>query len=65
MDAIANPHERRVSLALRKIARVKGRPVQVVPDVAFLRVVVDNGENDMVFSVIRNKALSNNSFMVQ
>ncbi len=63
VDGIANPQERRVTRALRKIARVKGRPVQIVPDVAFLRVVVDNGEKDMVYSVIRNKALSNNSLM--
>lgn len=63
LEAIADPRERRVAHALRKIARIKGTPVQIVPDVAFLRIVVDDGENDMIYSVIRNKALSNNSFM--
>ncbi|MCP4690823.1 MAG: isomerase, partial [Desulfobacterales bacterium] len=63
LDGIADPLERRVTRALRNVARIKGPPVQVIPDVAFLHIVADNGAKDMVYSLIRNKALSNNSFM--
>jgi spore cortex formation protein SpoVR/YcgB (stage V sporulation) len=35
----------------------------VVPDVTFIHVVTGDKENDLAYTVIRNKALSNNSFM--
>jgi hypothetical protein len=63
VDKYSSPGEQRADLALRKMTRIRGREIQVVPDVTFIHVVTADKDNDLAYSVIRNKALSNNSFM--
>jgi len=63
VDKNSSPLEQRADLALRKITRTRGPEIQVVPDVTFIHVVTGDKDNDLSYTVIRNKALSNNSFM--
>ena len=62
-DKNSSPLEQRADLALRKLTRIRGHEIQVVPDVTFIHVVTGDKDNDLSYTVIRNKALSNNSFM--
>jgi hypothetical protein len=55
--------EQRVDVALQKVTGKRGPEIQVVQDVTFIHVVTANKNNDLAYTVIRNKALSNNSFM--
>ena len=55
--------EQRADLALRKMTRIRGSEIQVVQDVTFIHVVTGDKNNDLAYTVIRNKALSNISFM--
>jgi hypothetical protein len=57
------PLEQRADLALQKVTGLRGPEIQVVQDLAFIHVVTGNKDNDLAYTVIRNKALSNNSFM--
>ena len=59
----SNPFERRADKAFWKIAQLHGKQVQLVPDVSFVRVATGNDKTDLIYTVIRNKALSNNSFL--
>jgi hypothetical protein len=63
VDKNSSPLEQRADLALRKLTRIRGHEIQVVPDVTFIHVVTGDKDNDLSYTVIRNKALSNNSFM--
>jgi hypothetical protein len=63
VDKNAGPLEQRADRALRKVTGKRGREIQVVQDVAFIHVVTGNKDKDLAYTVIRNKALSNNSFM--
>jgi hypothetical protein len=63
VDENSSPREQRADLALQKITGLRGPEIQVVPDVTFIHVVTDDTDNDLAYTVIRNKALSNNSFM--
>jgi len=63
VDKNTGPLEQRADLALQKVTGLRGPEIQVVQDVAFIRVVAGNKEKDLAYTVIRNKALSNNSFM--
>ncbi|MBC2714648.1 MAG: fatty acid cis/trans isomerase [Desulfobacteraceae bacterium] len=63
VDEASNDLEKRVERAFAPIPGILGNQVQVVPDVCFIHITTDRVENDMVYSVIRNKALSSNSFM--
>lgn len=49
--------------ALRRLTHIKGSRTEVFPDVTFLRVKTPPGQEDLAYSIIKNKALSNNSFM--
>jgi hypothetical protein len=63
VDKNSGPFEQRADLALQKVTGKRGPEIQVVQDVAFIHVVTGNKEKDLAYTVIRNKALSNNSFM--
>jgi hypothetical protein len=63
VDKNTGPLEQRADLALQKVIGKRGPEIQVVQDVAFIHVVTGNKEKDLAYTVIRNKALSNNSFM--
>jgi hypothetical protein len=63
VDKNAGPLEQRADRALQKVTGKRGPEIQVVQDLAFIHVVTGNKDNDLAYTVIRNKALSNNSFM--
>jgi len=63
VDKSTGPLEQKADLALQRVTGKRGPEVQVVQDVAFIHVVTGNKEKDLAYTVIRNKALSNNSFM--
>jgi hypothetical protein len=63
VDMNAGPVEQEVDRILQKASILNGPEIQVVPDVTFIHVVTQNGDDDLAYTVIRNKALSNNSFM--
>jgi hypothetical protein len=65
VDKNTGPLEQKADLALQKVTGLRGPAIQVVKDVDFLRVVTGNKEKDLAYTVIRNKALSNNSFMFE
>ena len=65
-DCIApedTPAQIQAEEALRRLARIRGKRTRTFPDVTFIRVVTPPGQEDLAYSVIKNKALSNNSFM--
>lgn len=49
--------------ALQRISSLRGPQIQLVPDVIFLHILTAGGENDMAYSIVRNKALENSSVM--
>jgi hypothetical protein len=55
--------ELRADKAMRRVAGLRGRQVQALPDVVFVHVVTGEGSSDLAYTIIRNKALSNNSMM--
>ena len=65
VDKNTGPLEQRADLALQKVTGLRGPEIQVVQDLAFIHVVTGNKDKDLVYTVIRNKALSNNSFMFE
>lgn len=56
----AKQHKKRVDTAMQEITRVEGITLVAFPDVAFIRVRVDDklGE-DLAYTIIRNKAYKN------
>ena len=65
VDKNTGPLEQRADLALQKVTGLRGPEIQVVQDLAFIHVVTGNKDKDLAYTVIRNKALSNNSFMFE
>lgn len=63
IDIMAGPLEQAADRHMRRVTRIPGNQLKPLPDVEFLRVVLDGREKDIVYSLIRNKALSNNSMM--
>ena len=60
----ATPAERTAERALQRIAAVKGPWVQLLPEVMFLRVRVDEtGSKDLLYSLVHNAAHTNVAFM--
>ena len=49
----------RVDNAMRKIANLKGEQLHSFPDVSFVRIKADKHDNDLAYSLIRNKAYKN------
>ncbi len=48
-----------VDTAMEKIAHMQGTDLYAFPDVAFVRIRMDTPEQDMAYSLIRNKAYKN------
>ena len=65
VDAGAGPAEQRADRAMRKVADMRGKQVRAVPDVTFVHVVTGDDTGDLAYTIIRNKALSNNSTMFE
>ena len=63
IDPDAGPVEQRVDKAMQRIADIRGLQVQALPDVTFVHVVTDDDTEDLAYTIIRNKALSNNSML--
>jgi hypothetical protein len=58
--------KRKADAAMRQIANMKGFVQVAFPDLAFIRVKLDgNTENDLAYTVIRNKAYKNVTSMLQ
>lgn len=53
-----------VDTAMRKLVLVSGEVLEVFPDVSFIRVLSSNGEDDLAYTLIRNKAYTNISSML-
>ena len=62
-DANASPNEQRADKAMRRVADIRGLQVQPLPDVMFVHVATDDESQDLAYTIIRNKALSNNSML--
>ncbi|MFZ2632564.1 MAG: fatty acid cis/trans isomerase [Desulfosalsimonadaceae bacterium] len=62
-DETQNPYEQEADHHMKRLSSLKGRQVQVFPDLIFVHVVTGEPDKDLVYSVIRNKELSNNSMM--
>lgn len=56
-------NEQRADRAMWRVANVRGLQVQALPDVTFVHVVTDDNTEDLAYTIIRNKALSNNSML--
>jgi len=63
VDPSAGPIEQRADRSMRRVAAMHGAQVQALPDVTFVHVVTDVKIDDLAYTIIRNKALSNNSMM--
>jgi hypothetical protein len=59
----ASPAAQRADRAMRRVADTRGRQVKALPDVTFVHVVTGDDTADLAYTIIRNKALSNNSMM--
>ena len=64
-DVTARPDEQRADRAMRRIADMRGLQVQHQPDVTFVRVDTGADSEDLAYTIIRNKALSNNSMLFE
>lgn len=63
VDNNASSESREVKAAMQKLASLKGRQLQLLPELSFIRVGnVDNGD-DYAFTLIVNKALDNVAVM--
>ena len=62
-DVNASPNEHRADRAMWRVANVRGRQVQALPDVTFVHVVMGDDAEDLAYTIIRNKALSNASML--
>lgn len=63
IDPHAGPVEQRADRAMRRVADIRGLRVQALPDVSFVHIVTDTDSEDLAYTIIRNKALSNNSML--
>jgi len=56
--------KQRANQLMRQLSSLKGAQIQALPEVSYLRVKTDNSANDLVYSLIFNKALSNVSALI-
>jgi hypothetical protein len=63
IDVNAGPLEQAADRQMRRLAKIKGKRLKPLPDISFLRVEMGGKEKDVAYTVIRNKALSNISYM--
>ena len=62
-DIGASRAQQRADRAMRRVADIHGLQVQALPDVTFVHVVTGEDSEDLAYTIIRNKALSNNSML--
>jgi hypothetical protein len=55
--------QQHIEHAMRELSRLKGSALTALPEVSFLRIKTAKPEQDPVYSLIRNKELSNVSFI--
>jgi len=48
---------------MRNLAKLRGEQIRALPDVSFLRIRTANPDEDLVYTLVVNKALSNLSFV--
>jgi len=58
-DQPSDPDTLQVDRSMNTIARMQGSSLYDLPDIAFVRVVKDSPEQDMAYTLIRNKAYKN------
>jgi len=63
VDAKADPAEERADRAMWRVANIRGLQVRALPDISFVHVVANGQTEDLAYTIVRNKALSNNSMM--
>ncbi|MGR9117682.1 MAG: fatty acid cis/trans isomerase [Gammaproteobacteria bacterium] len=52
-----------IDRAMRHLAQLGGHQIKALPEVSFVRVITGSPEQDLVYTLVVNKALSNVSFM--
>ena len=62
-DDDAGPARRQADKAMRRVANMRGNEVQALPDVTFVHILTGEENEDLAYTIIRNKALSNNSML--
>jgi hypothetical protein len=63
IDVNTGLDEQRADRAMRRVADIRGLQVQPLPDVMFVHVATGGDSEDLAYTIIRNKALSNNSML--
>ncbi len=63
MDTNSSLAEQRADRAMRRVAGIRGLQVQALPDVTFVHVVTGDDTEDLAYTILRNKALNNNSML--
>jgi len=58
-DSLPESKLRRVEQAMNEIARLQGRDLHAFPDVAFVRIKTGKPQDDLAYTLIRNKAYKN------
>ncbi|MCF6354953.1 MAG: fatty acid cis/trans isomerase [Candidatus Polarisedimenticolaceae bacterium] len=58
-DGLPERAETEVDRAMNKLAQLQGANLHAFPDVAFVRVRMDDPEEDLAYTLIRNKAYKN------
>ena len=55
--------QQQIDYFIRQLSKLTGSELTVLPEVSFLRIKTDHPEQDSVYTLIRNKKLSNVSFI--
>jgi len=58
-----SPEQQQTDEMMRQLANLTGDQIAALPEVSFLRVLTSNPENDLVYTLIRNRKLLNVSFI--
>ncbi len=59
----ANDVQRQADQQMAKIAQLHGAFLDILPEISFVRVKTDPGEDDLVYTLLLNKALKNTAIM--
>jgi len=60
----ASPLQQSVEASMRELAQLKGRDLDVLPEMSLVRVRAKQGQGDQVYTLLLNKALGNVAFMI-
>ena len=56
--------QQEVDAMMRKLAQLKGHELDLLPEMALVRVKTEQGQTDLVYTLLLNKSLKNVAFMV-